>query len=299
MATLTSMAARWMALIVLALSAVATQVALEGRIATPTASATVPWVQSPPLMRRLTLGWNTIWADVYWIRAVQYFGGTRLSRNAEKNYDRLYPLLDITTTLDPRFNIAYRLGAILLAEGYPNGAGNTDQAIALLEKGMRAMPEKWQYPHDAGFIVYWWRRDPATAARWFLQAEKVPGAPNWLRPVAASMLTQGGSRETARELWLELARNGEHEWLQRAGRRGLMQLDAEAQIDVLQRIVEQFQTHAGRLPTSWDEVVAAGLLRQPPVDPAGSGYTLDPASGTVDVATSSPLYPLRQKGSGG
>jgi hypothetical protein len=299
MANLTSTAARWIVLIALALSAVGTQVALEGRVVTPAASATVPWVQSPTLLRRLTLGFNTIWADVYWIRAVQYFGGTRLSRDAQKQYDLLYPLLDITTTLDPRFNIAYRLGAILLAEGYPSGAGNTAQAIALLEKGMREMPEKWQYPHDAGFVVYWWRRDPAAAAEWFLKAEKVPGAPNWLRPVAASMLTQGGARETAHELWRELATNGEHEWLRRAGRRGLMQLDAEAQIDVLQLLVERFRTRAGRFPQSWEELVAVGLLRQPPADPSGSGYTLDPTSGTVDVATSSLLYPLRQKGSGG
>ena len=134
---------RWAGLVVLGLVAVGTQVALEG-MQTPTVSESVSWVRSPALMRRLSLGFNDLWADVYWIRAVQFFGGTRLSKDETKNYDRLYPLLDITTTLDPRFNIAYRLGAILLAEG--SGAGSTDQAIALLEKGMREMPEKWQVP---------------------------------------------------------------------------------------------------------------------------------------------------------
>ena len=38
---------------------------------------------------------------------------------AADDYPLLYPLLDITTTLDPRFNIAYRFGAIFLAEPYP------------------------------------------------------------------------------------------------------------------------------------------------------------------------------------
>jgi len=294
----TLQARSWMVLVFLALSAVATQVGLEGRIVTPAVPSTVAWVQSPTLMRRLTLGFNTIWADVYWIRTVQYFGGTRLAKNPQKSYERLYPLLDITTTLDPRFNIAYRLGAILLSEGSSNGTGNTGQAIALLEKGMREMPEKWQYPLDAGFIVYWWGRDPAAAAQWFLKAESRPGAPNWIRPVAATMLTQGGERASARAMWYELATSGEHEWLRRAGRRGLMQVDAEAQIDVLQPIVNDFRARAGRFPTSWNEVVAAGLLRQAPVDPSGSEFVVDPARGTVDVSVSSPLYPLRQKGFG-
>ena len=85
---------------------------------------------------------------------MQYYGDTRLSEDDKKNYDRLYPLLDITTSLDPHFNIAYRFGSILLSEGYPNGPGQTDQAITLLQKGIREMPGKWQYYHDAGFVEY-------------------------------------------------------------------------------------------------------------------------------------------------
>ena len=62
----------------------------------------------------------------------------------------------LTTTLDPRFNIAYRFGAIFLAEPYPGGAGRPDLAIALLEKGLRARPDKWEYMQDIGFVHYWY-----------------------------------------------------------------------------------------------------------------------------------------------
>ena len=44
-----------------------------------------------------------------------------LAAPTSSDYALLYPLLDITTTLDPRFNIAYRFGAIFLAEPYPGG----------------------------------------------------------------------------------------------------------------------------------------------------------------------------------
>lgn len=52
----------------------------------------------------------------------------------------LHPLLDAVTTLDPRF------GAIFLAEPYPDGAGRPGPAVKLLKKGVRARPERWQYP---------------------------------------------------------------------------------------------------------------------------------------------------------
>ena len=47
------------------------------------------------------------------------------------------PLLDLTTTLDPYFSIAYRFGAIFLSEASPGGPGRPDQAVALLAEGRR------------------------------------------------------------------------------------------------------------------------------------------------------------------
>src|SRR6476469_802161 len=66
------------------------------------------------------------------------------SAEADDPYALLYPMRDITTTLDPRFNIAYRFGAMFLAEPYPSGPGRPDLAIALLEKGLRERPDKWE-----------------------------------------------------------------------------------------------------------------------------------------------------------
>ncbi|HLG57241.1 MAG TPA: hypothetical protein VI485_18010 [Vicinamibacterales bacterium] len=284
----------WIVLVVLLASTVSSQVWLEGALSRPTSPTSVLWVRSPALMRRLTLGFNAIWADIYWIRAVQYYGDTKLSAGDKKAYDLLYPLLDMTTTLDPRFNIAYRFGAVLLSEAYPIGPGQTEQAIALLEKGIRESPTKWQYFHDAGFVEYWWRGNSEAAARWFLKGAALPGAPNWLQPLAASVLAEGGERDAARSLWLRLAETAEHEWLRQAARRAIMQLDAEAQIAALQPVVNRFYDQAGRFPMSWLEMVRAGLLRGMPVDPSNEPYALDPVSGAVDVAKTSELYPLKR-----
>lgn len=286
----------WVALVVLLVSATAMQVAVEGRLQRPAVKPGVHWIQSPGLMRRLAVGFNAIWADIYWIRAVQYYGRTRLSEDENKNYDQLYPLLDITTSLDPHFNIAYRFGSILLSEGFPNGPGKAEQAILLLQKGLRESPTKWQYYHDAGFVEYWWRRDPQAAADWFLKAAQQPDAPSWLRPLAASVLAEHGERDASRALWLQLARTAEHDWIRKAAQRGLLQLDAEQQIEVLQRLVNEYYDRHGSFPDGWGALVKDGRLRGVPRDPSGTPYELDAVSGTVDVAQRSSLFPLRTRG---
>jgi len=287
----------WVYLVVLLATGTTMQVVLEGRLQRPAAKPGVHWIQSPGLMRRLTVGFNAIWADIYWIRAVQYYGDTKLSLDEKKEYDQLYPLLDITTSLDPYFNIAYRFGSILLSEGYPNGPGNTDQAIALLKKGIREQPNKWQYYHDAGFVEYWWRQDAHAAAKWFLEAASKPNAPNWLEPLAASVLAEHGERDASRALWSTLKETAEHDWIRKAAERGLMQLDAEAHIEILEPYVQKFFDKYGRFPKGWQEMTGGPerWLRNLPRDPAGYIYQLDPVTGSITVAKDSPLFPLRRR----
>ena len=253
-------AQHWVAFIVLLVGAIGTQTVIDGAFERFTPTQEVQWVRSPAVMRRLVLGFDSLAADIYWIRAVQYYGGTKLSKAEKKDYTFLYPLLDTATTLDPRFNIAYRFGAILLSEGYPNGPGRPDDAIALLEKGIRETPQKWEYYLDAGFVHYWWRRDPRAAADWFLRGSKLSTAPNWLQPLAASVLAEGGNQVAARVLWTQLGQTAEQEWMRRTARTRLQQLDAEAVIDQLQPIVNRFYDRAKRFPTGWNEMVSAGLV---------------------------------------
>ncbi len=252
------------------------------------------YIQSGSVLRTIALSYDALLADVYWIRAVQHFGSTRRSADPAKKYGLLYPLLDITTTLDPSFNIAYRFGAIFLAEPFPGGAGRPDLAVRLLEKGIAARPDRWRYHQDVGFVYYWWLRDYKTAAAWFQKASEVPGAPWWLRSLAAASLTEGGERRGARLLWQQMAQTADNDWLMNEAARRLRQLDALDQIDALQSLVSEFTRRSGLRPESWHDLVRAGFLRGTPADPAGEFYELDPQTGTVTVSPRSPLSPLPQ-----
>ena len=168
------------------------------------------YVRSGAALKRIALSFDAVAADVYWIRAIQHYGGERLSGpTAQTKYQLLFPLLDLTTTLDPYFNIAYRFGAIFLSEAYPGGPGRPEQSVALLQKAITVMPHKWQYYHDIGFVYYWRMRDYQTAATWFQRAAAQPNAPNWLQPLVASMLVRGNDRAAARFLWQQIAKSEE------------------------------------------------------------------------------------------
>lgn len=249
-------------------------------------------------LSNVTKGYAALAADLYWIRAIQYYGG--LKRQAEHAADQappatgfplLYGLLDNTTTLDPAFSIAYRFGAIFLAEAYPRGAGRPDQAIALLEKGLRHQPDKWEYMQDIGFVHYWWRHDYPAAAEWFNRAADVPGAPWFVRSLAAVTLAEGGDRRSSRTMWTSIHETADNDWLKNEAERRLQQLDALEFIDTLQARVDAFMQQTGRAPEDWGALVRARLVPGVPVDPARTPYEIN-AAGRVVLSPRSPLFPL-------
>lgn len=250
------------------------------------------YVQSPEAMKRMALSYHSLLADVYWIRAVQHYGGTRISTDPNKRYDLLYPLLDIATSLDPYFRIAYLFGSIFLAEEPPGGPGRSDLAIALLQKGLRTQPDKWDYAQAIGFVHYWWGRDYIQAAEWFRRAAEMPNAPNWMAPLAAVTLAQGGNRVSSRQLWQEVLNNAEVDWLRAQARFRLKQLDAMDQMTALEALITDYERRVGNLPRTWADVMQAGYLPGIPIDPDRFPYDLNPASGAVTLDRKSTLNPL-------
>ena len=264
------------------------------------------YVQSGSAARRLAGAYASVAADLYWIRAIQHYGATKLRLTAAQRlapepppliaalpdeYRLLYPLLDLTTALDPRFNIAYRFGAVFLAEPYPGGPGRPDLAVALLEKGLRERPDKWEYMEDIGFVHYWYDHDYRAAAQWFQQASEVPGAPWWLRSLAATTLAQGGDRRSSRLMWEAIRQSAEIDWLRTDAERRLAQLRALDDIDALQRAVDDYVRRAGQPPPGWSALIEQRVIRGVPADPSRTPYALS-AEGRVGLSRSSPLWPL-------
>jgi hypothetical protein len=260
---------------------------------TPYEPATpVMWLQAGPAIKRAALGFDSLLADLYWIRSVVYFGRQGLSKSPDKNYDLLYPMLDLVTTLDPRFSVAYRFGAIFLSEPPPNGPGQSKLAVSLLERGVAYSPHKWEYLHDIAFVHYWHERDFERGAQALERASTLPGAPIWLKSTAAQMHSQQGNRESARRLWSQIRETSDSDRLRATAELRLLQFDTMDVMDRLDQVLTRAQQMSGRVPATWRDVVALGLLRGIPIDATGVPFEIDPLFGRTKVAETSGLSPM-------
>ncbi len=91
----------------------------------------VLYIPSPAAVKRMSLGYSGLLADIYWTRVVQYFGSKH--RANAKQYLILDPLLEMTTALDPKLLPAYQFGSVFLAQKPPEGAGDPVAATRLVE----------------------------------------------------------------------------------------------------------------------------------------------------------------------
>ncbi|HXZ27117.1 MAG TPA: hypothetical protein VEG08_03855 [Terriglobales bacterium] len=240
----------------------------------------VLWIPSPKIVKRLSLGYTGLMADIYWTRAVQYFGGKHHARSQE--YKLLEPLLDITTTLDPHLVVAYQFGSIFISQRPPQGAGDPDAAAAFVERGIRENPDAWRLYYGLGFIHYLERHDYKAAQEAFQRGSQVPGAHPFMKVLAASMAQRAGERETAFYLWTMIYDTSTDRMMRDNALRRLESLRVDDDVDHLEALVRRYQAQTGHPPASWFEMIAAGELPGLPLDPLGKPYKLAPG-GRVEV----------------
>ncbi len=241
----------------------------------------VLYLPSSKVLKRLSLGYSGLLADIYWTRAVQYFGSRHI-RHAT-HYDTLYPLLDIATDLDPHIIVAYEFGSIFLSQDPPEGAGQPDKAVALIEKGIRENPTYWRLYFSLGFVHYVDRHDPAAAEKAFLKGSEIPGALPWMKVMAARMAEHSNNPTTALALWQTIYQTTADKDVRYTAELHLRSVKADIDITRLKREVQAYRNQTGSLPASWADLVRARLLPGIPVDPTGQPYKLYP-DGSVNVA---------------
>ncbi len=278
-----------LALVVLLPAVPWTQGQLDRRAGEFRTQEEVLYLWSGTHVKRLFPGFEGLAADVYWLRTVQYFGGQRLFA-AQKRFDLLRPLIEITTTLDPRLEMAYRYGAIFLSEPSPAGAGRPREGIEVLEAGVRNNPGSWRLCQDLGFFHYIYLHDAARAAAVLNEAADLPGAAFWLRMLAADLLAKGGERANSRRMWQQMYEQAELGILKENARLRLQILDSRDLADRLAQLVGELERRTGRRPARLSELRAAGLWRGPVVDASGTPFGYDPRQGRVFIDPSSPMW---------
>ena len=251
--------------------------------------------------RRISLGFNGLAADWYWMRSLQYVGKKLINSTGDISLDDLSglnmkllaPLLDTATTLDPEFIEPYEYAAIVLP------AIDVQQAIRLTEKGINANPNAWRLYHHLGYI-YWRQGQYQLASETYGRGAQIPGAPAWMEAMKAKLLSEGGSRSTAREIYTRMYEQSSDEQVREMARKHLLQLDSLDQRDGLRKLFAAYQARSGKCPSSWRELEQIfRTLRIPmdqsgaPLDPSGAPYLLKAGACEVELDPKTTKVPLK------
>jgi tetratricopeptide (TPR) repeat protein len=243
-------------------------------------------LRSGKLLKAMSLEYAPLMADIYWTRVVQYYGDKRAKH--DPNFELLWPVLDVTTTLDPNLLVAYRFGSTFLSEPSPRGAGQPERGIELLERGIKANPDYWRFYEDLGFIYYFELKDYAKASTAFAEGSKNPDAQIWMKIMAARIAAEGESLQTSIFLWNEVYQTAKDPQVKENALTHLQLLAAEQDCKQLDALGDEFQKRTGRRPSRVTELVQSGLLPRVPVDPAGFPYVFGP-DGKAALNLDSPL----------
>jgi hypothetical protein len=245
------------------------------------------YVSSPKVLRRLSLGYTGLLADIYWTRAVQYFGEQHHAGSSD--FRLLAPLLEVTTELDPRLLPAYQFGANFLGPPPPNGAGLPGAALSLMKFGIAHNPGQWRLYYNLGFLYYTELKDYPKAADAFMRGAQLPGTNQFMPILAARMAQHAGEFDTARMLWFTTYQSTKDADVRQNAVDHLRALQVDEDVTRLEQVVEKYRQQNGRLPASLDDLDHAGFIHGTPADPEGHPYKLM-TDGRIELQDADKFY---------
>lgn len=248
-----------------------------------------PPVLTPANARRLSLGFNGLLADWYWLHALQYIGRKLQEQPptqhpfsaAQPQLDRIQALdpavlarqFELITHLDPRFIAAYEFAAVVLP------AVDPDAAIAVVERGVLANPTEW-YLHQQLAYIHWQRGDYPRAAEAFRRGARLANKP-WMANMATKMEERGGDRAVAQQMYGRMYEETKEEQVKEWAAGRLTELRDSEERETLTRLLTTWYIRTGRCPWGWtevaDDVRKAGFrtdARGAPLTRAGAPYVM-------------------------
>ena len=233
------------------------------------------YLPSPEQARLMSLGFEQIVADWYWVKGLQYFTDPLMAFN---NYKNLGDILDVVVGVDPDFQYAYKFAGI--AVPYDTGRlrwANSEHAIELLQRGVQRFPKNWELQFHLGFSLLNFRKDTAGAAEHFAAAAQVPGSPPYLKVFAARLFAASGEVDRALLFAQTMLRNTEDPGERKQIEKRIQALELEGRLRELESAARRFHQDEGRWPASSLELTAKyGLPPAPPGVTLSEGVAVVP-----------------------
>jgi hypothetical protein len=258
----------------------------------------VPYLR-PEAATWLAAGFGGLAADWYWLTTLQYVGrkvneqtqavaagaggAVKLDRLAAVDARVLGRLLELITTLDPRFTAVYEFASVVLP------VVDAPAAVALLERGIQANPDQW-YLHQQLAYIYWQRGDYLAAADAFRRGARMTTAA-WMEHMAEKMERKGDDPRLAQAMYARMYEQAQEAQVKQWALTRLMELRSLQERAAIRGVLNDFVTATGQCPRAWSDVTpqlqAAGLTVHSeglPIDPSGAPYVLVRSTLGCDVS---------------
>lgn len=234
------------------------------------------YLPNEKLLHHLTVGMDSVIADLLWIRCIQY---TAKHFKGDGRYTWLNHMCNMITRLDPYFMPVYRYGGIYLT----SLKADDDASLELLKRGMVKCPTAWELPYEIAMIYLISRTElpgsRAIAARYMAMAVETGKAPPFVVEVASNLQAQHDLVDVERTMWEGTLKSGD-QLLRDLAARKLQELDLRDVCGKLDEAVGMYTQRLGRAPETLSDLVRNRVLVSLPEDPLGGRFFID-ADGKV------------------
>jgi hypothetical protein len=226
-------------------------------------------------LKRLSLGYEELIADIYWIRALQYFSNTKSINMVPSE---LYKYFDMITDLDPKFVNAYRYGGTFLAEPPDLGLGEIELGVKLLDKGRLNNPENFRLVLDEAFIYYIYTNNFKRASELFEEASEKESLSEMrkasLKGMAALALSKTGNLELSKKIWTYIYKTSSIEGRKEHALSNLKEIETMEHENRLTGALRSYYDDKKSLPNKIEGLVDSGYIKNVPEDPFGGKFLI-------------------------
>ncbi len=233
------------------------------------------YLPSPEILKLVSLGNPELVADALYLWSIQYYS---LFQPHER-FLYLETIYDLITDLDPLYFDAYRIGALIMQIQVGGDELELERAVRrLFDKGLRNLPQSWMLAEAAAWDMFIRFRDRGAALHYAEIAAERPGAPaRLIRMVGVWRDTESKwTVEDSIDYWRKAVAEAEDAYDRRMCMSHLYNATVLKDRQLLDRLLREHAAFSGACAESWEEMIAAGLLRQVPADLTGSPYGIEP-----------------------
>lgn len=235
-----------------------------------------PLLLRPAIARTVSKPVLPMLVDVLWLRMLNAIG----QKDTPQKSEALHEYGVALTETDPRFYVVYKYvglnAPVAIARNTWAGA---DLGSDMFRRGLKAYPDDMTLLMYLGFNLFHRERKFAEASDIFAHAATLPGALDFMAPLAVRLKAHSGDAREALALTVQLLEAEKDEAIRGVLAQRLDDLQVEIVLQDLDKAAAAYAERTGQPATELQQLRDAGLYAGPPLDPLGGELSLKEGKG--------------------